>query len=124
MPFCTRCCREGAEVRVAAIGLLSAVLASAAAGGATARPAARRATLMPIAGEPFKVRGSGFHARERVRLVVRVSTGRGGARRVRASSRGTFVVAFRGVEACRGVSGVATGSRGSRASFRFSSLRC
>ena len=43
-------------------------------------------------------------------------------RRVRATGRGTFVLAFSGVQACGGVEGVAAGSRGSHASFQFSSL--
>ena len=41
-------------------------------------------------------------------------------RRVRATGRGTFALAFSGVQACGGVEGVARGSRGSHASFQFS----
>jgi hypothetical protein len=113
---------------------LLAVTAACGGGGddADATPAqtsgaaaARRATLLPMTGDPFKVRGSGFRARERVRVTVTPSTSeRGIIRRVRATGRGTFVVAISGIEACGGVEGRATGSRGSRASFQFSSFTC
>jgi hypothetical protein len=108
-----------------------AVLGIAAAGGDTApdaRPAAhaakRRAVLMPVAGDPFRVRGSGFRARERVRVTVTPTGHSGITRRVRATGRGTFVLAFAGIDACRGVEGVGAGSRGSRASFQYSSFTC
>jgi hypothetical protein len=59
-----------------------------------------------------------------VRVVV-TPTGRAGiTRRVRATGRGTFVLAYAGIEACGGVEGVAAGSRGSHASFQFSSFTC
>jgi len=86
--------------------------------------AARRALLMPVGSDPFRVRGSGFRARERVRVTI-TPTGRGGVtRRVRANRRGTFTLAFAGIDSCGGVHGVAAGSRGSRASFRFSAIMC
>jgi hypothetical protein len=59
-----------------------------------------------------------------VRVTVIPSTTARITRRVRATGRGTFVLTFSGVEACAGVSGVATGSRGSHASFQFSALVC
>jgi hypothetical protein len=115
---------------------LTAVLAAlglgvAACGGAETDPAPaashaakRRAVLMPVVGDPFRVRGSGFRARERVRVVV-TPTGRTRiTRRVRATGRGTFVLAFAGIEPCGGVEGVAAGSRGSHASFQFASFTC
>jgi hypothetical protein len=74
--------------------------------------------------ETLKVRGTGFHARERVRLTITLSTKNRLVRHVRATRAGTFVVSFANVEACAGVSGVATGSRGSHASFQYSSLVC
>jgi hypothetical protein len=112
----------------AALIVVLAVLGTSAAYGATAsRPASRataRAVLKPIAGTPFRVRGSRFRTSERVRVTV-TPTGRTGiVRRVRASRGGTFVLAFRGVRACQGVHGTARGSRGSRAAFQFSSVRC
>jgi hypothetical protein len=113
---------------VLAVALL-ALTAACGGGGdadATSEPAAaRRATLMPLAGDPFKVRGAGFRTRERVRVTVTAtSSERRIVRRVRATGRGTFVLAFSGVDACGGVEGAAAGSRGSRASFQFSSLSC
>jgi hypothetical protein len=111
--------------------LAASGLCVAACGGAETDPApaashaaTRRAVLMPAVGDPFRVRGSGFRARERVRVVV-TPTGRAGiTRRVRATGRGTFVLAYAGIEACGGVEGVAAGSRGSHASFQFSSFTC
>jgi hypothetical protein len=115
---------------------VTAVLAAlglglAAFGGAATDPApaashaiAHRARLVPAVGDPFRVRGSGFRARERVRVTVTPTGGEGISRRVRATGRGTFALAFPGIEACGGVEGVATGSRGSHASFQFSSVTC
>jgi hypothetical protein len=116
--------RAGAAALIAVL----TVLGMSAAGGAGARGAApdatARAILTPVAGTPFRVRGSRFRANERVRVTI-TPTGRTGiVRRVRASGRGTFVLAFRRVQACRGVHGTARGSRGSRAAFQFSSVRC
>jgi len=125
----------GAAVFVPALAAI-ALAASAGAGtgagaGATPDPsghggqaARHRATLMPVVGDLFKVRGAGFHARERVRVTVTPTAGGAIVRRVRATGRGTFALAFAGVEACGGVGGVAAGSRGSHASFQFSSLTC
>jgi hypothetical protein len=86
--------------------------------------AAHRAKLVPLVGTTFRVRGSGFRARERVRVTVRESAGEPVVRRVRATGRGTFVLAFSGIEACGGVEGVAAGGRGSHASFQFSTFTC
>jgi hypothetical protein len=74
--------------------------------------------------DTLKVKGTGFHARERVRLTVTPSTTRRIVRHVGATSRGTFVVRIANVATCAGVSGVATGSRGSHATFQFSGLVC
>jgi hypothetical protein len=113
----------------------TAVLAALGVGIAIAGPAddpspaangaaARRALLMPVASNPFRVRGSGFRARERVRVTI-TPTGRGGiTRRVRANGRGTFTLTFQGFDSCGGVHGVAAGSRGSHASFQFSAIMC
>jgi len=88
-------------------------------------PAARhRATLMPVSSDPFRVRGTGFRARERVRVTVTPTGGDAMVRRIRATGRGTFVLGFSGVRACAGVEGVAAGSRGSHASFQYSSFTC
>jgi len=96
------------------------------AAATTAAPThASRARLLPEMGAQFRVRGSGFKPRERVRVTVtRTNSSVGVTRRVRATGRGTFALAFSGVQACGGVEGVAAGSRGSHASFQFSSLTC
>jgi hypothetical protein len=115
--------RAGAATLIAVLAVLGT---SAADGAAAPRPApdTARAILTPVAGTPFRVRGSRFRPNERVRVTI-TPTGRTGiVQRVRASRRGTFVLAFRGVQACRGVHGTARGSRGSRAAFQFSSVRC
>src|SRR4051794_25487979 len=88
------------------------------------QPATRRALLLPSGSDPFRVRGSGFRARERVRVTVTPTGGAGITRRVRANGHGTFTVAFARVDSCGGVHGVATGSRGSHASFQFSAIMC
>jgi hypothetical protein len=119
-------------MQVLAAAALLAVVAFAAGGGSTAAPdpattnaAKRRAVLMPIgAGDPFRVRGTGFRAHERVRVTITETGGSRITRRIRATGRGRFVLAFPGIQACGGVEGVAAGSRGSRASFQFSSFTC
>jgi len=82
------------------------------------------ARLAPSSFEPLQVRGTGFRAYERVRVTVTPSAGDAISHRVRATRRGDFVVSFAGVQACGGIEGVATGSRGSHASFQSSSLTC
>src|SRR4051812_27437668 len=115
----------------AVLATLGLGLGLAACGGADTEPAAaashatvHRARLTPAAGDPFRVRGSGFRARERVRVTVTPTGGAGITRRVRATGRGTFVLAFRGIRGWGGVKGVAGGTRGSHASFQFSSVTC
>jgi hypothetical protein len=106
-------------------GATSARTSESTAAAAAAANAARRARLLPASSEPFKVRGSGFRARERVRVTGTATNGGAGVtRRVRATGRGTFVLTFSGIDACGGVEAAASGSRGSRASFQMSSLRC
>jgi hypothetical protein len=113
--------------------LVVAALALTAGCGGDAQPAdatpasaaARRATLSPSSSDPFRVRGTGFRPRERVRVTITpTNLQRGITRRIRATGRGTFVLTFAGIQACQGVEGDAFGSRGSRASFQFSSLTC
>ena len=82
------------------------------------------AHLAPSSITSLKVTGTGFHARERVRVRVTPSSGEAVTRRVRATGRGSFVLSFSGIDACGGIEGVATGTRGSHASFQFSSLVC
>jgi hypothetical protein len=108
---------------VAACGSEGDTGASAPAAGAPAAASARP-VLMPAGTEPFRVRGTGFRAGERVRLAITPSAGAPIVRRVHASRAGTFTASFQGVDACGGVEGVATGGHGSRASFQLSSLGC
>jgi hypothetical protein len=114
------------------VPLLAAAMLAAGSTSATPTPmdpqntaAKRRAVLMPVStGDLFKVRGSGFHAGERVRVTLTQTNGSPRIRRIRATGRGTFVLSFSGIQACQGVEGVAAGSRGSHASFQYSSLSC
>jgi hypothetical protein len=87
---------------------LAALVLARDAGGA-AQPALKLDRLQPLT-----IAGRGFHAHERVQLVLR--GGPGGHRRVTASSRGRFTKAFSGVEMdrCSGFWVIATGSAGSR----------
>jgi len=93
--------------------------------GQTGTAAKRRAVLMPVeTGDPFRVRGSGFHAHERVRVTITPTGHEPRIRGIRATGRGTFALSFAAIQACQGVEGVAAGSRGSHASFQYSSLSC
>jgi hypothetical protein len=68
------------------------------------------------------VRGLGFASRERVRVVA---TGRQRVvRRLRAGAGGGFVVAVPGIENCAGFTVVATGSDGSRATYKRAPGQC
>jgi hypothetical protein len=103
-------------MKLAAVAVAVAMLAGTGS--------AHHARFIPSGFAPFKVKGTGFRAREHVRLIVTPSTGDRIVRRVRATRSGTFALSFPGVEACAGVRGVATGTRGSHASFQYSSLVC
>jgi hypothetical protein len=97
------------------------VLFAAACGdeGDVAQPPAR-AVLHPAGTNPLRIRGTGFHPGESVHVTVSPSTGEGVTRRARAGRRGSFTVGFPGIDACGGLEGDARGSRGSQASFQFS----
>src|SRR5262245_45472883 len=77
---------------------------------ASSRPVAR-ATLMPSSTAPLRLKGSGFHPGEHVKVTVTPSTTEGVTRRVRAGRSGSFSVGFLGIDACGGLEGVARGSR-------------
>ena len=102
------------------------VLAAAAALCASplAPGQASRTSLRLVSDEPATFRGAGFQAHERVKLVVV-----GGGRAVRylvAGAAGGFVVRVLGVDpnACPGFSAVATGSLGSRATYKRAPGQC
>jgi hypothetical protein len=65
---------------------------------------------------PVSVRGEGFHARERVRLVLHEG-GDTHRRRARAGASGAFSATFKGtaIDRCEPFSITATGRAGSRA---------
>jgi hypothetical protein len=119
-------------MRLAAAIVVVALLAAGTA--AFARPESgardpsaattRRAVLIARSVTPFRVSGARFLPGERVRVTVTPTGGAGIVRRVTASRRGTFVLAYRSVHVCAGVSGKAVGSRGSRAAFALSAIMC
>ena len=122
-------------MRLAAAIAVVVLLAAGAVASARpeARPAAardphavttRRAVLIARSVTPFRVVGSRFLAGERVRVTVTPTGGAGLVQRVTASRSGTFVLVYRGVHVCAGVSGKAAGSRGSRAAFSLSAIMC
>src|SRR5439155_14485693 len=83
-----------------------------------------RTWLRLVDDEPMTFRGGGFHAHERVKLVVV-----GGGRAVKyllAGAAGGFVVRVAGVDpnACQGFSAVATGNLGSRATYKRAPGQC
>jgi hypothetical protein len=119
-------------VKVARLASLLVLLSALAACGgeddtgasASTEAAQARPVLTPAGTAPFRVRGTGFRAGERVRLAITPSAGTAIVRRVRASRTGGFAASFDEVDACGGVEGAATGAHGSRASFQLSSLGC
>lgn len=126
-------------VALIAIALAAALLVSATMGADTLVPGsgsgskpeatmnggvAGKARLMPVGLAPLMVKGSGFKSGETVTLRSTESPVKT-RRTVKASAVGTFVVRM-GVSAdrCNGMTVVATGSAGSRASFNFSEVVC
>jgi hypothetical protein len=107
--------------RAAAIALAVLLVASAAV--ASAAPT-RRAVLFARSVRPFQVSGAHFRPGERVRVTVTPTGGARIVRHVTASRRGRFVLVYRSVHVCAGVSGRAVGSGGSRAAFSLSAIMC
>jgi hypothetical protein len=89
---------------------------------AKAQSAVARARIIAAAGNPIRVRGFGFKARERVRVWIAGNTGT--TKRVTASARGRFAVNLTTGTNCPNVTVKAAGNRGSRASYRVSSPVC
>src|SRR3954449_9193689 len=82
----------GALAVTAVLVALGVGIAIAGPGGDAApaahETAANRARLVPSGSDPFRVRGTGFRPRERVRVTVTPTGGSGITRRVRANGRG------------------------------------
>jgi hypothetical protein len=76
----------------------------------------RRAALRVVALQPLQLAGSGFLARESVRVTVS-SEGDVTRRTVRATARGSFSVQFDTVTADRCSAGITAVARGARGSF-------
>jgi hypothetical protein len=104
---------------------LALLVACLAAGGAVTAPAGAMPSGVGDAGlrlaqrSPLTIAGRGFVAGERVR--VRVDNGGNRALwRLRASRSGSFRATFDGMslDPCSGMSALATGREGSRASFK------
>jgi len=104
------------------VAILLVVAALGAGLGGAASPTPTTVAPQPrltLAGtQPVAVRGAGFHARERVRLVFHQPSGNA-RRRATAGARGTFAATF-GADVrdrCSGFWISATGAAGSRARF-------
>jgi hypothetical protein len=109
---------------LAAAGLLAVACGDGSASTDPASALKGRPVLSLASTQPLRLRGTGFHAHERVRLTVTPSTAGPVTRHVRASRTGRFEVSFGAVDACGGFEATASGSRGSRASMQFSTFAC
>lgn len=103
--------------------LVAATLALA--GSAGAAQSGKRAQLRLTGAQPVELSGQRFRSTERVRVTVVTGTTRG-SRLVRASRAGTFVATFTELSAdrCSGLSALAVGAGGSRATFKLVPLGC
>jgi hypothetical protein len=104
---------------------LAACIAVAAIAVALPSVAASQETLRLVRGASLELAGRGFDAGERVRVRVDIA-GERTVRRVRASRSGAFRAAFPGLhfDPCAGMSAVATGAEGSRASLKRAPREC
>jgi hypothetical protein len=107
-------------VRSLAIAAVGVVLLGAA--WSRGPDGASRPTLRLVKSTPVTVAGSGFQAREHVRLALRAGRWRPNVRNVQATQSGSFRAAFDllvAIEPCEGSLLItATGSRGSSASWK------
>jgi hypothetical protein len=109
-------------VRPVVVLLLATVGAGAVAAPTTAvstRPALRVAEPSPL-----MISGTGFRASEHVRVVA--IAGKRATHWVTAGARGRFAVRFRGMYAdtCRGLTAIAIGDLGSRATYKRAPGEC
>lgn len=107
------------RIRAIAIGaVIAAAVALLLAGLGAGSTSKRHPALHLVKPTPLELVGSGFQARERVRVVAKAARA-SAAKRVQASRRGTFAVAFSfGVGHCTGLTVVAVGSAGSRTTLK------
>ena len=112
-------------MRVLLVLTVALLLAVSTVGPASTAPAAKP-TLRLVAKSPAKLRGTGFKARERVRVTLVVDeTSR--VRTVRATTAGAFTATFEGMAAtdpCSAIGARAVGSRGSRAALKLPQRMC
>jgi hypothetical protein len=104
---------------------LLALLVAVVGGLGTSTPTAANApALRLIDGAPLTYSGAGFRANEHVEVIT--IAGRRAVRRTTATPGGRFVVQFRGMDAdpCRGLTAVARGDRGTRATFKRAPGQC
>jgi len=103
--------------------MAAAVIIAALAAAPTG--AAGRAHLRMTSAHPLTLQGSGFHARERVRAILRRPAGIR-RRSAGADAQGRLNLKFGGVAIarCTGFSVVVTGSEGSRAAFLWRAPEC
>jgi hypothetical protein len=104
--------------------LAAAALALGGSVGA-AQTSGSRPLLRLTDSQPVKLSGQRFRSAERVRVTVVTGKTRS-SRLVRATSAGAFVATFTELSAdrCSGLSAVAVGGRGSRATFKLVPLGC
>jgi hypothetical protein len=109
-----------ARVTFVAIVVLISLMSTAAVQGASSGAA----TIRVMDRTPLTLRGTGFAAGERVRIVVRTTSTR--QMRLSATSRGSFVAAFRRAtyNRCSGLTAFAFGSGGSRAQLVLPAPAC
>jgi hypothetical protein len=101
------------------IAIVACLAVAATAGAAVRSPTLRIANVKPLV-----VRGSGFHARERVRVVVTSASNRW-TRRVTATASGTVAASFGSLPVNRcSLVAKAFGSGGSRASTKPAEPAC
>ena len=104
----------GPVTRALAILIAAASLGTAAAAGAAGQSQAR---LHILRAQPLTVRGTGFDARERVRVVVFAASTR--QKMLQANAAGGFITRFSGVAVSFGRcgTGLFVSARGSAGSF-------
>jgi hypothetical protein len=110
--------------RAALAGAVAVALAASAVGQTATSVTSSQPEMRVVDRTPLTLRGTGFAAGERVRLVVRVP---GLAqKRVTATRRGFFVAVFSraGYNRCSGLTAFAIGSRGNRARLLLPAPAC